>query len=88
VLTNGNTVAVTGGEMELEQRWPQRFSAEAARKIIDTNIDAAAAEKMAGAIGGEWARVEVADEAQVRRLAEQSRDIDLFWPNAVEVSRR
>ena len=82
MLTNGKTVVVTGGGNGIGAALARRFAAEGARKIIVADVDAAAAEKVAGQIGGEWARVDVADEAQVRRLVEQSGDIDLFCSNA------
>jgi NAD(P)-dependent dehydrogenase (short-subunit alcohol dehydrogenase family) len=78
----GKTVVVTGGGNGIGAALCRRFAAEGARRIISTDIDAAAAEKVAMEVGGVAMRVDVADQAQVRELVAKAGDIDLFCSNA------
>ena len=78
----GKTVVVTGGANGIGRALCRRFAAEGASKIFVADIDARAAEKVAGEVGGVAVRTDVADEAAVRALAAKAGPIDLFCSNA------
>ena len=78
----GKTVVVTGGGNGIGAALCRRFAALEARRIFVADIDARAAEKVARLVGGVPVQVDVAVDAQVRGLAGQAGDIDLFCSNA------
>lgn len=82
----GKVVVVTGGANGIGRALSVRFAAEGARAVVVADIDGAHAREVADAIGGFVVETNVADEADVQRLAQQSLDkfgaIDLFCSNA------
>ena len=79
-------VIVTGGGNGIGRALCRRFAAEGAKAVVVADLDASAAQRVAGAIGGSAIAADVSREADVARLAaqvvEQHGAIDLFCSNA------
>jgi NAD(P)-dependent dehydrogenase (short-subunit alcohol dehydrogenase family) len=77
---------ITGGANGIGEGLARRFKAEGARAIVVADLDGAGAERVAKEIGGVAARVDVASEAEIRRLVADTTSrfgrIDLFCSNA------
>jgi NAD(P)-dependent dehydrogenase (short-subunit alcohol dehydrogenase family) len=82
----GKVAVVTGGANGIGRALCRRFSAEGARAVIVSDIQAAAASEVAKEIGGQAIETNVTREADVARLVEQVINefgaIDLFCSNA------
>lgn len=83
---SGKIVVVTGGGSGIGAGLAKRFSREGAAAVIVTDVDLAAATRVAEEIDGHAMRVDVADENSNRRLIEEVEThfgpIDLFCANA------
>ncbi|MGY4408206.1 NAD(P)-dependent dehydrogenase (short-subunit alcohol dehydrogenase family) [Bradyrhizobium sp. USDA 3315] len=79
-------IVVTGGASGIGQALCQAFAREGARSVVVADIDEAGAQTVAAGIGGYAQICNVAIEADVQRLIEQSEarsgPIDLFCSNA------
>ena len=79
-------VIVTGGGNGIGRALCRRFAAEGAKAVVVADLDAVAAQRVAGEIGGLAITADVSGEADVARLAaqvaEQHGAIDLFCSNA------
>ena len=79
-------IVVTGGGNGIGRALCRAFAAGGARAIVVADLDAAAAARVAGEIGGTAIETDVAREADVQRLVAQTLDrhgaIDLFCSNA------
>ena len=79
-------VVVTGGSHGIGRALCKRFAAEGARSVVIADIDMESAAALAKEIGGTAIRCDVADEAQIKLLVEQTihahAAIDLFCSNA------
>jgi NAD(P)-dependent dehydrogenase (short-subunit alcohol dehydrogenase family) len=77
---------VTGGGNGIGRALCRRFAAEGARGVVVADCDAEAARSVAREIGGLAVTVDVANEADIRRLVAESTKkfgpIDLFCSNA------
>jgi len=82
----GKVAAVTGGASGIGRAMCRRFAAEGARAVVVADLNGAAAETVAGEIGGVAFEVNVARESDVARLirevAAKFGAIDLFCSNA------
>jgi NAD(P)-dependent dehydrogenase (short-subunit alcohol dehydrogenase family) len=85
-----SVAVVTGGASGIGRALAQRFAAEGARAVVVADLDEAGAQAAAAALPGPAAalgvRLDVADEAAVRALAQRVADefgqIDLWCSNA------
>ncbi len=82
-----NKIAVvTGGAQGIGRALCRRFAAEGARQVIVADVDAPGAASVAAEVGGLAIPTDVAREAEVRRLVDQTLErfgrIDLFCSNA------
>jgi NAD(P)-dependent dehydrogenase (short-subunit alcohol dehydrogenase family) len=79
-------VVVTGGAHGIGEGIARRFRTEGARAVVVADLDGAGAEHVASEIGGFGMRVDVTEEADVRRLVKEAvtrfGPIDLFCSNA------
>lgn len=79
-------IVVTGGAAGIGAALCRRFAAEGARGVVVADRDAEGARRVAAEIGGMAVEVDVASEAKVIRLVEQTTahfgPIDLFCSNA------
>jgi NAD(P)-dependent dehydrogenase (short-subunit alcohol dehydrogenase family) len=79
-------VLVTGGAHGIGKALCERFAAEGASKVIVTDLDFEAAQKVAESIGGAAFRLDVADEAAVQTVVQTILQdygrIDLICSNA------
>lgn len=79
-------VVVTGGGSGIGESLAKAASAAGARHVVVADLDAAAAGRVADAIGGTAAQVDVADEQAIVELVAATEDangpIDLFCSNA------
>ena len=77
---------VTGGAHGIGEGLAKRFKAEGARAVVVADIDGEGAEKVAAGIGGFAMYTDVAREADIRRLVDETTSrfgpIDLFCSNA------
>lgn len=79
-------IVVTGGGAGIGRALARRFAVERARAIVIADRDLAAAEAVAREIGGKAIACDVAQEAEIRALVEDTEKelgaIDLFCSNA------
>lgn len=82
----GKVAVVTGGASGIGRAMCRRFAAEGARAVVVADLNGAAAEAVAGEIGGVALEVNVARESDVARLVREAGAkfgaIDLFCANA------
>src|SRR6202453_3447215 len=82
----GKIVVVTGGANGIGHALCRRFAADGAKTVVVADIDAAAAVRVAGEIGGIALAANVAREqdlvALVRQVTDNYGEIDLFCSNA------
>lgn len=86
MTVSGKVVVVTGGADGIGAALARRFAAEGARTVVVADIDGQSAQKVAADISGFALSVDVAQEADVRRLVDETiqkfGSIDLFCSNA------
>jgi len=86
MTVGGGVIVVTGGAHGIGAALARRFAAGGARTVIVADIDAPSAQKLAAEIGGFAVDVDVTQEADVRRLVEETIQrfgaIDVFCSNA------
>lgn len=79
-------VVVTGAASGIGKALAERFAAEGARRVVCVDLDRAGAERVATAIGGLAAAIDVADERSLISLIDEIESsvgpIDLFCSNA------
>jgi len=79
-------VVVTGAASGIGKALAERFAAEGARRVVCEDLDRAGAERVATAIGGLAAAIDVADERSLISLSDEIESnvgpIDLFCSNA------
>ncbi len=79
-------VVITGAATGIGEGLARRFKAEGARAIVVSDIDGDGAKRVAAEIGGVGMRVDVANEAEIRALVNETTTrfgrIDLFCSNA------
>jgi NAD(P)-dependent dehydrogenase (short-subunit alcohol dehydrogenase family) len=79
-------VVVTGGASGIGRSLALRFAAEGARALVIADLDLAAAQDVAGSVGGLAVKTDVSDENDLNSLIDQTLDrygrIDLFCSNA------
>jgi NAD(P)-dependent dehydrogenase (short-subunit alcohol dehydrogenase family) len=79
-------VVITGAANGIGAGLARRFKAEGARGIVVSDVDGAGAEKVAAEIGGVGLRIDVAKEAEIKHLVDETIArfgvIDLFCSNA------
>jgi len=79
-------IIVTGGANGIGAALCRRFAVEGAKAVVVADLDASAARRVADEIGGLAIGTDVAREADVRRLVDDTTDrfggIDLFCSNA------
>src|SRR5688572_16216114 len=79
-------IVVTGGGNGIGRALCRRFAAERARAIVVADVDLAAAQRVAGEIGGTAIETDVSRESNVQRLVAKAIErygaIDLFCSNA------
>jgi NAD(P)-dependent dehydrogenase (short-subunit alcohol dehydrogenase family) len=84
-------VIVTGGASGIGRALCERFAQDGARGVVVADLDEALAQQVAQGIGGMAMRVNVGDEAEVRRLVEAATErfgqVDLFCSNAGVIVR-
>jgi len=84
-------IIVTGGASGIGRALCERFAQEGARSVVVADLDEALAQQVAAGIGGLAQRVNVGDEAELRRLVntatERFGQVDLFCSNAGVIVR-
>lgn len=79
-------VVITGGAHGIGEGLARRFKIEGASAIVVADLDGDGAQRVAAEVGGIGVRVDVAKEAEIRALAEETFTrfgrIDLFCSNA------
>lgn len=84
-------VIVTGGASGIGRALCERFARDGARGVVVADLDEALAQQVAQGIGGMAMRVNVGEEAEVRRLVEAATErfgqVDLFCSNAGVIVR-
>ena len=82
----GKVVVVTGGAKGIGRALSKRFVAEGARHVVVADLDGDAATELGRDIGGSGVAIDVAHEAEVVKLIEDTEQrhgpIDLFCSNA------
>jgi len=77
---------VTGAATGIGEALARRFKSEGARAVVVCDLDGPGAERVAADIGGIGMRVDVAKEAEIQRLVQETigrfGQIDLFCSNA------
>jgi NAD(P)-dependent dehydrogenase (short-subunit alcohol dehydrogenase family) len=83
---SNKVIVVTGGGNGIGRALCRRFAAGGARAIVVADIDAAAAQAVAGEVGGVALETDVTRESDIQRLVAQTLErhgaIDLFCSNA------
>ena len=83
---NGKVIVVTGGASGIGAALVRRFAREHAAGIVVADLDAAAAQAVAGEVNGLAVRTDVSNEADVRALIEQATQrvgrVDVLCSNA------
>ena len=86
VQIKDKVVVITGGAAGIGEGLARRFKAEGARAIVVCDLDGEGAERVAKDVGGIGHRVDVAHEAEIRALVDETiarfGQIDLFCSNA------
>jgi NAD(P)-dependent dehydrogenase (short-subunit alcohol dehydrogenase family) len=86
MLARDRVIVVTGGAQGIGAALCRRFHAEGAKGVTVADLDAAAAERLAGEIGGLAVGGDVTDEAQIQRIVALTEDrvgpVDIFCSNA------
>jgi NAD(P)-dependent dehydrogenase (short-subunit alcohol dehydrogenase family) len=86
MLLTDTVIIVTGGGNGIGRALCRRFARDAPKAIVVADLDAAAAEAVAGEIGGTAVGADVSREEDVQRLVAQTVErhgsIDLFCSNA------
>jgi NAD(P)-dependent dehydrogenase (short-subunit alcohol dehydrogenase family) len=82
----GKIVVVTGGAHGIGRALVQRFARDGAKHVVVVDLDEARAKEVASSVGGSAKRVDVASEAAIAELVEETEKshgpIDLFCSNA------
>jgi NAD(P)-dependent dehydrogenase (short-subunit alcohol dehydrogenase family) len=78
----GKVIVVTGGGNGIGAALSRRFAAEGAKLIAVADVDGEGARRVAEEIGGQAFTLDVAREADIRRLVESVGRVDLFCSNA------
>ncbi len=82
----GRVVIVTGGASGIGRALAQRFQRDGAKTVVVADLDVESARTAAESIGAVHTKCDVADEAQVRSLVEETErqwgPVDLFCSNA------
>jgi NAD(P)-dependent dehydrogenase (short-subunit alcohol dehydrogenase family) len=88
----GKVVVVTGGASGIGRALCERLAQAGARGVVVADLDEAAAQAVAAAVGGLAWRTNVADEMALRALVaaatERYGQVDLFCSNAGVITRR
>jgi 3-oxoacyl-[acyl-carrier protein] reductase len=77
----GKLVLVTGAGHGIGRAVAERFAEEGARVVVN-DVDAARAQEVANAIGGEAMVADVSSKAQVEKMFDRAGDVDILVNNA------
>ena len=82
----GKIIVVTGGAHGIGRALVERFARDGAKHVVVVDLDEARAQEVASSVGGTARRVDVANEAAIAALVEETEKshgaIDLFCSNA------